>query len=172
MLRHILCFTAILAGQAAAAAQDACALAPGAVLTLDDLDTVLHRARAQSPEKDPFETTAEFEARKAAAGAGPQAVVLASDVDQRQAIYDADQGAWFLMPYFPSNATFGFVDVALETNGLIGYGERNRIEAVMLRSADVALGDYTASTAMGASLTVRKWRHSLSLIHISEPTRH
>lgn len=172
MLRYILSCLAILAGIPAAAAQDACALAPGMVLVLDDLDAVLRGVSQQPREKDPFETTAEFEARRAAAGAGPETVVLASDADQRQAIYDADRAAWFLTGYFPSNATLGFVDYALQTAGLIGYGDRDRIEYVMLRSEDVPLGDYTAANAMGASLTVRKSRHTrVAIAEVGPKTR-
>jgi len=82
------------------------------------------------------------------------------DVDQEQAIYDADKGAWFLNEYFPSNPVFEFADKALEAEGLVGPRESERIETVMLRSIDELLEEYTGANAMGATLTIAKWRHT------------
>ena len=164
--------TFVIGLASAATAQDACALAPGEKLALDDLDAVLNGLSGTVVEKDAFETNEEFEARKKAAEAdiGIRTVVLASNVDQENAVYDADKGAWFLTEYFPSNAIFDFVDDAIESAGLIedtGYrveapfdDEKDRIESVMLRSIDELVGEYDASNAMGGTIAVQKWHHS------------
>ena len=149
-------------------------MAPGEKLNIDDLDVVLGRTAENVIEKNTFETTEEFEARKAAAvdTIGSKTVVLASDVDQKHAIYDADKGAWFLTEFFPSNGRFIFIDDALKSAGLIvstDYYETERIKSDVLRSVDELLEDYTGSNAMGATIAIQKWHHERIVISEISP---
>lgn len=157
----------------AAAGQDACAIQVGDKITLTDLTSVLEGTRRTAITKDPFETSAEFEARRLASAesAGFKTVILASNVDHENAIYDADKSAWFLTKYFPSNPVFEFADKALEDHGLIGHRDSERVETVILRSVDNIIGDYSASNAMGATLKVEKWLHERVAISEIAPTK-
>lgn len=172
IIRFVLGVATLFGTAGTVIALDACDLVSGDKLFLDDLDAVIGGLPGGVFEKDPFETNAEFEARKKAAfiSLEKKTVVLASSVDQENAIYDAEAGAWFLTRYFPSNASFDFVAEAIFKAGLIEHigfnigapfdDEKDRVESIMLRSADEIVDDYYASNALGATIAVKKWHHS------------
>lgn len=143
-----------------ASADDACTLRVGDKLVMDDLNVVLSEVASQAIEKDEFETTEEFEQRKAEAlAATPRYFVLATSADQGQAVYDADKGAWFFTEYFPSNGSFTFVDELPFDRGVIEFRARDSAEALVVRSSDTLVSSYSATNAMGGSTTVGEWQH-------------
>lgn len=158
MIMHImtilLTLATISAFPRAALALDACALPVGSAVAASDLDELLSTTVTQEPlVKDEFETTAQFEARVAAAteGIGSTDFILKTAVDYDQAIYDADVQTWRFTKYFPSNGSWNFVEETLEANGLLEVGD---YRSVILRSEETETGDYAASNAMGAEIKV------------------
>ena len=127
----------------AANAGDACALALGSKLKINGLDSVLELVVEGLIEKDQFETIKEFEARKAAAEdfTDNKTFIVASDVDQKQASYDAEKEAWFLTSLFPSNGNLSFGTGALVHAGLINYFDEDRVEENEVGIAEDRVGE-------------------------------
>lgn len=144
---------ALSLGAASADAHPACSLKAGDDVLVDQLDKVLAAAGAAAVQKDEFETTAQFEERKAKASPGSAEFVLDLMTDQEHAVYDADQSAWIFDQYFPSNGNYNFYEDALAAAGL---SEAGWSYSEMLRSADVDQGSYVASNAYGHEVLVTK----------------
>lgn len=138
-----------------AQAQSACDTPIGSKVELSSLDNILATVSGGGPlTKDEFETTAAFEARKAAAqaGMGGGEIVLSAVVDHDQIIYDADNQRWKLKKYFVNNSPWNF-----DTEAVDAYmtGARSDFRSLVLRAVDTVTGSYTASNAMGAQVEVK-----------------
>ena len=48
--------------------------------------------------------------------------------------------------------------------GLINYFDEDRVEEVVLRSADELIEEYAALNALGAQISIQKWHHSRTVI--------
>jgi len=144
-------FAILAAGTAFA--QQACDVEPGTVISLTEIDPILETMSGL--KKDEFETTADFEARvkdtvkKAVEGS----VFLQTHHDEGSAIYDADQSAWFITEYFPTNSSWNFSRDAVEEAGLSEAGPQG---SVMLIVKDEVVDTYEAQNAMGASAVISK----------------
>ncbi|MDR5654786.1 hypothetical protein [Ruixingdingia sedimenti] len=135
------------------AAHPACDLKAGERVQVDDLDAFLDAVEGAAVQKDEFETTEQFEQRKAKAALTSPGFALDILTDQEHAVYDADRSTWTFREFFLSGGTYNFDDEALAEAGLANAGWSY---SKMLRSSDVALGSYVASNAYGSEVLVAK----------------
>lgn len=135
------------------AAHPACGLKAGERIPVDDLDAVLSAAGGAAVQKDEFETTEQFEQRKAKATLTSSEFALDILTDQEHAVYDADRSVWTFHEFFLSGGNYNFDEEALATAGL---GNAGWSYSKMLRSTDVDLGSYLASNAFGREVLVAK----------------
>jgi len=107
--------------------------------------------------KDEFETSAQYEARIAAATGGSAPLVIPKAIDEGQLTYNADRQAFQIGRFF-------FDNVNMPIGDLWSYGgpyyeagnyasRRDNIDTV-IEQKDVPTGSYTGSNAFGASTEV------------------
>lgn len=144
---------ALSLGCSSAVAHSACSLKAGDRVQTDQLDQLLAAVAGVALKKDEFETTAQFEQRKAAASLASAEFAVDLQTDHEHAVYDADRSAWVFHQYFPSGGTYNFDEEALAAAGLSGAGWSH---SKMLRSIDVDEGSYVAANAYGREVLVNR----------------
>lgn len=148
------------------AAAQSCASYVGQVVAPKDIDDVMAPFRAVG-EKGEFESTDQYNARKAAAVAKLGAALIVKKVpeDRKYIVYDADSQQLNVLSY-------AFRNTPLSTEVLFGYGAPYEgvmkagylnIE-VVFKSEETETGRYSGSNAYGAKADVRQIvRHSRAI---------
>lgn len=144
---------AIAASPALPQSQNVCAWTEGDLLPVDDLSATIGLARGVALKRGEFETTAQFEARKARAAVESTDFILSVLVDQENARYDADRERWIFDQYFMAGGNYNFDDDALLTAGLANAGWGR---SLILSGSDDEQGTYVSSNAFGQQAVVRK----------------
>lgn len=123
--------------------------------------------------KDEFETTAQFEARRAAAGGAPSSLLVSLTVDPEYVSYNADTGSFAIQSYAVANIGADWF------TAFYGSPHYNTIEhasygniAMVLSSTDRANGTYTGQNAYGASWEVTRVNRTVNAIFESKPPRY
>lgn len=123
-------------------------------MQVDQIDALLESASGAAVKRDEFETTAQFEERKAHAALASTAFALDVVTDQEHASYDADRAMWVFNEYFIAGGNYDFNEEALEEAGLGNAGwSKSRI----IRSVNIDQGSYAASNAFGHEVLVTKF---------------
>ena len=140
----------------AANAQNRCSSYIGQVETPQTFNDVT-AAFANLKPKDEFETTAQYDARKAAALASTAGLAIISMAQARadDTVYDADTQTLQIMNGAFSNGGFDTSSAFRSANINIPTSPFQNFEAVVAQS-DTPTGAYAASNAYGAGTTVTK----------------
>lgn len=123
--------------------------------------------------KDEFETSAQFEARRAAAGGAPASMLISVPIDPEFVTYDADAGAFAIKRYAVANLGADWF------TAFYGSPYYNTIEhssydnlAMVLSSTDRPNGTYTGQNAYGASWQVTRVNRTINAIFESKSPRY
>lgn len=123
--------------------------------------------------KDEFETTAQFEARQAAAAAVPSALVVSLTIDAEYVTYNADAGVFAIQPYAITNGGTDWSDLFYGSPHYDLY--RNSYSgdlALVVSRTDEANGTYTGQNAYGASWEITRINRTLSAIFEGKVPHH
>ena len=132
----------------------------GQQVSFSSTQDVLASLRKTPTMKGEFETTADFESRKAAAFKDiPKLLVLPSIFEGKHISYDADQQAMSVKSYALSNLNTDYAGVfgyGTDFDGKIEFSRLyDNLDAVIYRS-EKNVGQYSGENAYGASRNVRK----------------
>lgn len=154
--KAILSMLGIILVPAAAGAE--CSYAGGDRVQFSAPEDVAGILRAAAPQKDEFETSAEFELRQTAASAGlaNETVLVRTKYDPKYVRYDADRERFLVSEYAWGNVIGSFDKV-------FGYGNTYSFPQVSISSNNLGqglmvreriIGRYEASNAFGKTLTI------------------
>lgn len=134
-------------------------------MPIDDLAETIDAARRGALVKGEFETTAQFEARKASVDVAATDFILSVLVDQENARYDADKERWIFDQYFMAGGNYNFDDDALLSAGLANAGWGR---SLILSGSDDEQGTYVSSNAFGQQAVVRQlYARRIGIIEIA-----
>ncbi|MCA8897864.1 MAG: hypothetical protein R3C00_04620 [Hyphomonas sp.] len=122
-----------------------------APVTAAELYDTLHDRNVAKGE---FETTAQFEARKAQSAAPPQALVKV-EVDSRKFIYDADNQVFRLfVPELQTTASYRNGYIPKEMKDILGDYRYGKPVELLASEEETGSREYEASNAYGATTSV------------------
>ena len=123
--------------------------------------------------KDEFETTAQFEARRAAAGAGPTSMVVSLPIDPAYVTYNADAGAFEIKSFAVANIGNDWFTTFYGSPyfGTIATASYDNL-AIVLSNEDTNHGSYEAKNGYGATWQVTNVNRHVDTIFESKPPRY
>lgn len=162
----IVALTFALAGQAQA--QDVCPAYVGQTVTPTTIDAAIATVSKVPGVKGEFETTAQFEARQAAASGGTLGRMIVAKAPERKYFeYDADGGKLRIKSYAFDNINVDYDDV-------FGYGTKYYEKVkyshlsynldVVMSETEVPTGSYVGGNAFGAKTRVTKKTRTTKVI--------
>ena len=166
MLRTILFASACLVATAAGA-QTQCQSYAGQTIAPLTFDQALTRMPSLAPRGE-YETTAQYEARRAAAGGGRGPLVILKQPENRDTFirYDADNGRLGIQGYAFDNTNFDawtalYGTPHADTLNPSTIGNRD----VVISSRDTPAGTYQGRNAFGATWTVTRINRTTQAIY-------
>lgn len=162
-----------VAGGAMAQTCDALPTSQIAPVTFDQAVQSLSSSSA-ALTKDEFETTAQFEARVAAAGSGaPSTMLISVPVNPEYVTYDADAGAFAIKSYAVANigADWFTAFYGSPHYSTIEHASYDNL-ALVLSSDDRATGAYEGQNAYGATWEITRLNRTINAIFESKPPRY
>lgn len=141
------------------ASAQSCESYVGQTVTLNSFNVVAAAMKKMPAVKGEYETTAQYEARIAAArGSTPETVILPGVFSPKYMTYDADAGVLKVQAYALRNINTSYGDVfgyGSPYYEKVKYSSLDNIDAV-LSQKETPTGTYTASNAYGAKALVTK----------------
>jgi hypothetical protein len=123
--------------------------------------------------KDEFETTAQFEARRAAATVAPSSLLVSLSVNPEYVSYNADTGSFAISPAAVANLGTDWSTVFLGSPhySAIEHSSYGNI-AIVLSSTSRANGTYIGQNAYNASWEITRVNQTVNAIFESKPRRY
>ncbi len=142
----------LLGGSVTVHAQDTCASYVGTTIKPQTFDAAAAPFAKLTP-KGEFETTAQYEARKAAATGGSAATVIVTEKSQQEFKYNADDQSIYVNAYAFHNIRFDTARAAMNAQPQFTGG--GNIYAVVSQQEHIT-GSYVGQNGFGATTIVHK----------------